>query len=73
MQTRVPPMQPHFSDTYSVATFFSRERRRQRMLEFLEKFERRSWRAQPETGFRFPFTREELRAESESAPLGASR
>ncbi len=66
-------MQPHLSDTYSVATFFSRERRRQRMLEFLEKFERRSWPCEPESGFRFPFAREDLRASSESTPLVASR
>jgi hypothetical protein len=66
-------MQPPISDTYSFATFFSRERRRQRMLEFLEKFERRSWPGEVESGFRFPFAREDLRASSEAAPLGASR
>ncbi len=66
-------MQPPISDTYGVATFFSRERRRQRMLEFLVKFERRSWPGETATGFRFPFTRDDLRADSESAPVGAGR
>ncbi len=66
-------MQTHLSDSYSFATFFSRERRRQRMLEFLEKFERRSWPCEPESGFKFPFAREDLRADAESAPLSASR
>ena len=66
-------MQTHLSDRYSVATFFSRERRRQRMLEFLEKFERRSWPGEPETGFRFPFAREDLRASHEAPQLGAVR
>ena len=54
-------MQTAFSDQTLPATFFSRERRRQRMLEFLEAFERRSWQCASEVPFLFPLAREDLR------------
>lgn len=60
MQTPVP-------EQTSVSTFFSRERRRQRMLQFLETFERRSWRCAPEVPFLFPLHKDDLR---DSALLG---
>jgi hypothetical protein len=54
MQT---PSPEHFHPTL----LFSRERRRQRMLQFLEAFERRSWRCAPETPFVLPWSRDDLR------------
>ncbi len=62
-------MQTPFPEQTSVATFFSRERRRQRMLQFLETFERRSWRCAPELPFLFPLAKDDLR---ESTLLGQS-
>lgn len=49
------------NDHFSAATLFSRERRRQRMLQFLERFERRSWRCDPELPYLLPLTKSELR------------
>lgn len=46
---------------FSTATFFSRERRRQRMLKFLETFELRSWPVVGDTGFLVPVSRADLR------------
>ena len=54
MQTAYPP---HTNS----ATLFSRERRRQRMLEFLEAFERRSWRCASEAPFVVPLSKSDLR------------
>ncbi len=54
-------MQTPYSDLTHPPTFFSRERRRQRMLKFLETFETRSWRCASEFPFLVPMTREELR------------
>ncbi|MBL9199934.1 MAG: hypothetical protein JNL39_05470 [Opitutaceae bacterium] len=45
----------------STATFFSRERRRQRMLKFLETFELRSWPVVGDHGFLVPMSRADLR------------
>src|SRR5438552_17198651 len=36
-------MQTPFRESLETVTLFSRERRRKRMLQFLEAFERRSW------------------------------
>jgi hypothetical protein len=53
----------------STATFFSRERRRQRMLKFLETFELRSWPVVGDSGFLVPVTRADLReSAAERAP-----
>lgn len=50
MQTAFP--------NYSRATeLFTRERRKQRMLHFLETFDRRSWPATPDTPFLLPLSR----------------
>jgi hypothetical protein len=57
-------MQTPLPESFTPATFFSRERRRQRMLKFLEAFERRSWRCAPDAPFLFPFTKSELRESS---------
>jgi hypothetical protein len=54
-------MQPSCAEQTTPATFFSRERRRQRMLQFLEAFDRRSWRCAPEMPFLFPLAKEDLR------------
>jgi len=54
-------MQTPFPETTKPATFFSRERRRQRMLQFLEAFERRSWRGAHESAFLLPLPKDDLR------------
>lgn len=54
-------MQTPFREPTTTATFFSRERRRQRMLQFLETFERRSWRCDPDAPFLFPLAKDDLR------------
>lgn len=60
-------MHTTFPEQASPATLFSRERRRQRMLQFLDTFERRSWRCAAELPFLFPLAKEDLR-ESEFDP-----
>ncbi len=55
MQT-LPP-----TNLSAATSFFSRERRRQRMLKFLETFELRSWPVVGDTGFLVPVTRADLR------------
>jgi len=57
-------MQTPFPEPLAPATFFSRERRRQRMLKFLEAFERRSWRCAADVPFLFPFAKSEIRESS---------
>jgi hypothetical protein len=54
-------MQTSYPESLSPATFFSRERRRQRMLQFLEAFERRSWRCSADVPFLFPLPKDDLR------------
>lgn len=54
-------MQTPYSTPIHTDTFFSRERRRQRMLQFLEAFERRSWRCASEFPFLVPLTKDDLR------------
>ena len=54
-------MQTPRSTPINPATFFSRERRRQRMIQFLEAFERRSWRCAQEFPFLLPLSKEDLR------------
>jgi hypothetical protein len=56
-------MQTLYPQKITPATLFSRERRKQRMLQFLETFERRSWRCAPELPFLVPVTRADLREE----------
>jgi hypothetical protein len=53
-------MQNPANDPVSGTTLFSRERRRQRMLQFLEKFERRSWLCEPELPYLLPVSKSEL-------------
>jgi hypothetical protein len=54
-------MQTPLPDQLTGAALFSRERRRQRMLQFLEMFERRSWRCEPELPYLLPFSKTDLR------------
>lgn len=56
-----PTMQTPYSDLRNPTTFFSRERRKERMLKFLEAFERRSWRCAGEFPFLVPVSKAELR------------
>jgi hypothetical protein len=65
-------MQTPFADQSHPVTLFSRERRRQRMLRFLESFERRSWRCAAELPFLLPFSKGDLR-ESDLASGEARR
>ena len=60
-------MQTPFRDPVDTVALFSRERRRKRMLQFLETFERRSWSGDPEVPFILPMSTDDLR---ESAPVG---
>jgi hypothetical protein len=53
-------MQTPATDQHSAGALFSRERRRQRMLQFLEMFERRSWRCDPELPYLLPFSKDQL-------------
>jgi hypothetical protein len=50
-------MQTAYPEQISPATLFSRERRKQRMLQFLQAFERRSWRCAPEMPFLVPVSK----------------
>lgn len=54
-------MQASYSDKLSPAHLFSRERRKQRMLQFLEAFERRSWPGAREANFLVPVSRADVR------------
>jgi hypothetical protein len=54
-------MQTPYPQHINPATLFSRERRRQRMLQFLKTFESRSWRCASEFPFLVPVSREDLR------------
>ena len=60
-------MQTAYPDPFTPTTLFSRERRRQRMLEFLQAFERRSWSRDPDIPFLVPFSKVDLR-ESDVTP-----
>jgi hypothetical protein len=59
-------MQTAYPEQISPATLFSRERRRQRMLQFLQAFERRSWRCAPEAPFLVPLSKDDVRNERDS-------
>lgn len=54
-------MQAPRPETFSPADLFSRERRKQRMLQFLEAFERRSWPGAREANFLVPVSRADVR------------
>jgi hypothetical protein len=54
-------MQTPYPQQINPATLFSRERRRQRMLQFLETFESRSWRCASEFPFLVPVSRDDVR------------
>jgi hypothetical protein len=60
-------MQTPSTDPLYAAALFSRERRRQRMLQFLEAFDRRSWNCSPELPYLLPLVKHEFR----EATLGA--
>ena len=60
-------MQTPFRDPVDTVALFSRERRRKRMLQFLEAFERRSWSGDPELPFILQMSTDDLR---ESTPVG---
>ena len=51
------PMQTAFPNYSRATELFTRERRKQRMLHFLETFDRRSWPAAPDTPFLLPLSR----------------
>ena len=55
-------MQAPCPENFSPVDLFSRERRKQRMLQFLEAFERRSWPGAHEATFIVPVSRADLRA-----------
>ncbi len=57
-------MQTPYSDPFQSPTFFSRERRKERMLKFLETFERRSWRCASEIPFLLPLPKSDLHEQS---------
>jgi hypothetical protein len=59
-----PTMQTPFPEPINPVTLFSRERRRQRMLQFLETFERRSWPCAQDFPFIFPLAKDDLREPS---------
>ncbi len=65
-------MQTPYSDAFNPSNLFSRERRRERMLKFLETFERRSWRCAQEIPFLLPFTKADLQ-ETPLAPAHPRR
>lgn len=54
-------MQTAFPENLSPTTLFSRERRKQRMLQFLQAFERRSWRCASEMPFLVPVSKGDVR------------
>ncbi len=56
-------MQTPFPNQVSAANLFSRERRKQRMLRFLQAFESRSWRCAAEFSFLVPVTKEAHRVQ----------
>lgn len=56
-------MQTPYSDLNHPPTFFSRERRRERMLKFLETFDRRSWRAVGDIPFLVPLPKDDMRSQ----------
>jgi hypothetical protein len=57
-------MQTPATNQLSAAALFSRERRRQRMLQFLEMFERRSWRCDPELPYLLPLSKSDVREDA---------
>jgi hypothetical protein len=61
MDANAPTMQSPYPEQINPVTLFSRERRRQRMLQFLQTFERRSWRCDQDSPFIFPLAKEDLR------------
>lgn len=63
-------MQAPHDPSLTTAILFSRERRRRRMLEFLETFERRSWPCAPELPFLVPWSKSDSRASD--FPTGAA-
>ncbi|MES2692678.1 MAG: hypothetical protein V4773_04335 [Verrucomicrobiota bacterium] len=54
-------MQSPSYESLTTTILFSRERRRRRMLQFLEAFERRSWPCAPEQSFMVPWSKNDLR------------
>lgn len=66
-------MQTAYPEHISPATLFSRERRKQRMLQFLQTFERRSWRCAPEAPFMVPVSKIDARGSALNATSGTAR
>lgn len=66
-------MQTTHPETLSSSLLFSRERRRQRMLQFLETFERRSWRCEAELPFLLPWSKSDLNHPAFTVPADSSR
>ena len=66
-------MQAAYPEQISPATLFSRERRKQRMLQFLQAFERRSWRCAPEMSFLVPVSKVDVRSPVLNSSHGTHR
>jgi hypothetical protein len=66
-------MQAPCPETFHPADLFSRERRKQRMLQFLQAFERRSWSGAHEANFLVPVSRADLREAATAARTSAGR
>ena len=66
-------MQTAYPEHITSATLFSRERRKQRMLQFLQAFERRSWRGAAEVPFLVPVSKVDVRASLSNSTGGPDR
>ena len=66
-------MQTAYPEQINPATLFSRERRKQRMLQFLQAFERRSWRCAAEVPFLVPVSKVDVRGPLLNPINGAQR
>jgi hypothetical protein len=66
-------MQTAYPEQITPATLFSRERRKQRMLQFLQAFERRSWRCAPEMSFLVPVSKVDVRSAGLNSNTTAQR
>ncbi|MEN9632437.1 MAG: hypothetical protein RL077_841 [Verrucomicrobiota bacterium] len=53
----------------SSIELFTRERRKQRMLQFLERFDRRSWSKNPDVPFLLPFSAPEVKGFAAVRPV----
>ncbi|MSU48146.1 MAG: hypothetical protein EXS37_03490 [Opitutus sp.] len=66
-------MQTSFPNYSRATELFTRERRRQRMLQFIETFDRRSWASDPEQALLLPFSKADIREPALAPHHRASR